>query len=46
MAILLWDINKALELKKRLDPAISLLEDYYDFLNIFSRLEFNKLLLY
>ena len=43
MAVLLRDIDKALEQKKRPDPAILLPEDYHDFLDMFSRLEFNKL---
>ena len=46
MAVLLQDIDKVLEQKKRPDPVILLPEDYYNFLDIFSRLESNKLPLY
>ena len=44
--MLLRDIDKVLKEKKCLDLAILLLEDYQDFLDIFSRRESDKLLLY
>ena len=43
IAILLRDIEKALEEKKRPNPAILLPECYYDYLNMFSRTESDKL---
>ena len=46
IAVSLWDINKVLKQKKRPDPTILLLEDYYDFLDMFSRLKSDKLLSY
>ena len=43
MAISLRDIKKALEEKKRPDPATLLPECYHDYLDIFSRTESDKL---
>ena len=40
------DIDKALKEKKRPDPATLLSEDYYDFLDVFSQRESDKLPLY
>ena len=42
-AILLRDIEKALELKKHFDPAVKLLKEYHQFLDIFSRQEADML---
>ena len=36
-AVLLRDIEKALELKKHFDPVIKLLKEYHQFLDVFSR---------
>ena len=36
-AVLLRDIEKALELKKHFDPAVKLLKKYHQFLDVFSR---------
>ena len=43
LAILLRDIDKALEDKKRPDPATLLPEDYHDLIDVFSRAESDKL---
>ena len=40
------DIKKALEEKKRPNPAILLPKDYHDFLDIFSHTKSDKLILY
>ena len=40
------DINKALSKKPKIDPYIKLLEYFYKFLDVFSCIEANKLLLY
>ena len=42
-SISLRDIKKALEEKKQPDPVILLSEDYYNFLDIFLRVESDKL---
>ena len=44
--IIIIDIKKILKEKKYLDSIILVLSKYYDFLNIFSRNEANKLFLY
>ena len=42
-AVLLRDIEKALEPKKQIDPAVKLPKEYHKFLNIFSRQEADML---
>ncbi|SLM34769.1 retrotransposon nucleocapsid protein [Lasallia pustulata] len=42
-AVLLRDIEKALESKKQIDPAVKLPKEYHKFLNIFSRQEADML---
>jgi hypothetical protein len=41
----LVDINKALVVKVRIDPYIKLLKHFYKFLDIYSYIDTNKLLL-
>ena len=42
-AVLLRDIEKALEPKKHFDPAVKLLKEYHQFLDVFSRQEADTL---
>ena len=45
-AILLKDIEKALEPKKYINPVVKLPKEYYEFLNLFSRQEADMLLVH
>ena len=45
-ALSLRDIDKALKVRKQIDPAIILLKEYYNFLDIFSRKDLDILALY
>ena len=45
-AVLLRDIEKALEPKKYIDPAVKLSKEYHGFLDVFSRQEADTLPVY